>query len=176
MTIEELNTKIDKIDNEISELEIKRHYLNGQKTKEVQKEAQKHIGRCFKINGKQYVKVIGVPEEDFDHMLNPYFDEHLFHAIFLADVEGCDVPFVYDLLHSEAWGDGCESYDTYEEISQDEFNAEFKRVLNDFKSRVLTKGDKTCLTCRMYDNPTDFLCTSCTNGYSNYEPVEEDAE
>lgn len=175
MMFEEIDIAIKEIDNKIVDLQDEQRNLYGQRNEAFKKEAQKHIGRCFKINGEHYVKVVGVPEEQFDMNMRLCFNEYLFPAIFLDNEEGC-VPFVYDVLHSEAWGVGGIGMSKYEEISQDEFNAEFKRRIDIFRNKIMTIGDKTCLTCRMYDNPSDILCTSCDKNYSNYEPVEDNTD
>ena len=163
MTYEELNAEIEKIDYTIGELTNSRYELRKQQMEIFKNEAQKHVGRCFKNCSKEdskYVKVIDVPRI-----------EHVgFPALYLTEKGSC--PFTHGTLHSNVL-DGNSSY---EEISQDEFNAEFKRCINEYKNKIITTGDKTCLTCRMYNNPSDFLCTSCGKEYSNYEPVENDLE
>ena len=164
MTHEEIKVMIEKIDANITKLQSERHELRQQQIELFKNDAQKYVGRCFKFRS-EYVKIIGVPE----------FDEHRFPAIYLipeTEMNEDLVPFKYDTIHSNVWN----GKSSYEEIRQDEFNAEFKRRIDVFRNEIMTTGDKTCLTCRMYDNPSDFLCTSCGREYSNYEPVEDETK
>ena len=163
MTYEELNTEIEKTNNAIKELDEARRELQKKKDEIFRKEAVKHVGRCFR-HGDEYVKIIGVPDDD-------EWNKYYFPTICLLSSDEYEMlPFMYD-------SDNLDTLNiNYIEISQDEFNAEFKRRIDTFRNKVMTTGDKTCLTCRMYNNPSDILCTSCTNEYSNYEPVEDKAE
>ena len=163
MTYENIDTEIKKINNEITELMETRNELQKQRDKIFREEAVKHVGRCFK-RGDEYVKIIGVPDDDV-------WSKYYFPTICLLSSEEYDseetMPFMYDHDSIEVLNNN-----NYVEISQDEFNAEFKKRVDEFRTKVITIGDKTCLTCRMYNNPTDFLCLSCSNEYSNYESME----
>ena len=120
---------LKEIDNEISKLKQLRKELEKQERKEFQKNAQKNVGRCFKINGHgcTYAKVIDVPQEEWTRT-HYTFNEYQYPAVFLTDEI---IPFVEDTLFSGAWGVGTNTpWETYEEITQEEFEEEFEKRIS----------------------------------------------
>ena len=118
---------LKEIDNEISKLKQLRNELEKQERKEFQKNAQKNVGRCFKINGHTYSKIIDVPQEQYMRT-HVEFNEYQYPALTLTnDV----IPFEEDTLFSGAWGVGNnDPWTTYEEITQEEFAEEFEKRAN----------------------------------------------
>ena len=125
---------IKEIDDKISELTQLRKELETQRRKEFQKNAQNNVGRCFKINSRDYAKVIDVPQEEWTKT-HYTFNEFQYPAVFLTNET---IPFEEDTLFSGAWGVGHNTpWETYEEITQEEFAEEFENKVN--KLRELYK-------------------------------------
>lgn len=115
---------LKEIDDKISELTQLRKELEKQRRKEFQKNAQKNVGKCFKINGREYAKVIDVPQEEWTRT-HYTFNEYQYPALFLTNEI---IPFEKDTLFSGAWGVGHnDPWTTYEEITQEEFTEEFEK-------------------------------------------------
>lgn len=130
---------IKEIDNAIDNLRIERRKLEKQEREEFIKNAQKHVGRCFKINDKIYAKVLSVPVAK-QHMTYEEFNQYQYPAIFLKQ---CDdgSPFELDTLFSGAWGVGNPMVGyKYEEITQEEFNREFDIRMNEFMREIKCIG------------------------------------
>lgn len=126
---------IKEIDEKISKLKAERRKLEDEKRKKFLESAKSNVGRCFKIN-KTFVKVLNVPK--VEHTLNGIsFNEHQYPAIWIDDSE--DVPFYIDTLFSGVWGVGHSSICEYEEISKEEFNAEFDRRIAEFVKMIKEK-------------------------------------
>ena len=122
------------IDNQITLLRQQKNELLREEVKEFQKEAQKNVGRCFIINNRTYVKVIGVPKIE-ETKSGPRINMYQYPAIM---IESGVVPFDYDTLFSGAWGAGNNLDGTkYQEISPEEFEIEFNRRLEEFRERIL---------------------------------------
>lgn len=124
---------LKEIDNEISKLKRLRNELEKQARKEFQKNAQNNVGRCFKINGHTYAKVIDVPQEQY---IRPHvvFNEYQYPALMLTNEI---IPFEEGSVFSGAWGIGNDYLNTYEEITKEEFAEEFEKRVN--KLRELYK-------------------------------------
>lgn len=134
---------IKEIDRQIQELKNQRYELEKQEREEFKKEAIKNVGRCFIAEG-QYVKVIGIPQEEYDRIGECHFNQYQYPALFigvntktfktkLEDI----VPFYEDTLFSGAWGVGNNIFNKeYKEITQEEFNAKFDIVLREFKRKI----------------------------------------
>lgn len=138
MTVEEINAKIQELRNLCYEAEKK-------EIESFKKDAKKNVGRCFIVNGSQYVKVIDVPREKAT-MTGISFNQYQYPALYLTTKLDPDdiVPFSEDTLFSGAWGEGCDSPgDTYQEITMEEFDTEFNRRINEFKNVVLNAGDRS---------------------------------
>lgn len=127
---------LKEIDKQINELNNKRRELEKQEREKFKEQAKVNIGRCFIINNKKYAKVIDIPKEEYT-MTSVRFNEYQYPAIYLDETE--DVPFYYDNLFSGAWGIGNDFFDTYKEITQEEFNMEFDRVMQKFKNNICGK-------------------------------------
>lgn len=118
---------LKEIDDKILELKQRRHELEKLERKEFQKNAQKNVGRCFKINGCKYAKVIDVPQEQWTRT-HYMFNEYQYPALFLTNDT---IPFEEDTLFSGAWGVGHnDPWTTYEEITQEEFAEAFEKRIN----------------------------------------------
>lgn len=125
---------LKEIDDKILELKQRRHELEKLERKEFQKNAQKNVGRCFKINGCKYAKVIDVPQEQWTRT-NSIFNEYQYPALFLTDEV---IPFEEDMLFSGAWGVGHNTpWETYEEITPEEFAKEFETRIQKLREKFL---------------------------------------
>lgn len=126
---------IKEIDKKISELKRERKVLEDEKRKEFLESAKENIGRCFKVNNV-LAKVIDVPKVE-ETMTGTYFNEYQYPAIFLKDEDG--MPFYIDTLFSGAWGIGHDVINKYEEVSKEEFNAEFDLRIAEFIEMIKEK-------------------------------------
>lgn len=134
---------IKEIDKQIQELKNQRYEIEKQEREEFKKEAIKNVGRCFIAEG-QYVKVIGIPKEEYDSVGRCIFNQYQYPALYIGvntkpfEINFNNiVPFYTDTLFSGAWGVGHNILEKeYKEITQEEFNAEFERVLQQFKRKV----------------------------------------
>jgi hypothetical protein len=125
---------LKEIDDKILELKQRRHELEKLERKEFQKNAQKNVGRCFKINGCKYAKVIDVPQEQWTRT-HYIFNEYQYPALFLTNDT---IPFEEDTLFSGAWGVGNnDPWTTYEEITQEEFAKEFETRVQKLREKFL---------------------------------------
>ena len=126
MTLQEVN-------KQISELQCKRRELEKQYIENFKKDARQHVGRCFKIDDKYYIKVIGIPQERHT-MTGIEFNEYQFPAIKLVDDI---IPFERTDLPSAAVGIGMDPLHTYQEILKEEFEEEFQKRIDRFSKNVL---------------------------------------
>lgn len=125
---------LKEIDAEISKLKQLRKELEKQERQEFQNNAQKNVGRCFKINGNTYAKVIDVPQEQWTRT-HSIFNEYQYPALFLTNDT---IPFEEDTLFSGAWGVGNnDPWTTYEEITQEEFAKEFETRVQKLREKFL---------------------------------------
>lgn len=128
MTIKEIN-------KQIHELERQRRELEKKEIEEFKLEAVNNVGRCFVINGK-YVKVIDIPQEEWDMSGNCHYNKYQYPALYLSDEL---VPFYEDTLFSGAWGVGNNILNDYTEITPEEFEIEFEKKLNKFRNKILNE-------------------------------------
>lgn len=129
------------IDEQIAVLRSQRHELEKQEIDEHRKSARQHIGRCFKINGSRYVKVIDVPpvmhtKTGINYNRYQYPALYLGHEVNFETRRKSLVPFYEDKLFSAAWGEGDDFLNTYEEITTEEFATEFERLWADFRNQI----------------------------------------
>lgn len=128
MIIEELDQQISALKQQRDELEKEEHAL-------FLESAQKNVGRCFIVNDVTYVKVLNVPQVEWT-MIGSYFNQYQYPAIYITQDE---VPFEFKTFFSGAWGEGHDSFNHYEEITQEEFNAKFDEVIKAFSNKI--KGE-----------------------------------
>lgn len=124
---------IKEIDEQIRQLQNERDRLYKQEIADFKKNAQNNVGRCFKTSTGAYAKVIGVPQEKYTKTgldINMY----QYPALFIND--GVQ-PFDVGTLFTGAWGKPFEVGNVYEEITKEEFNAEFEKKLESFKRNVM---------------------------------------
>lgn len=114
---------LKEIDDKISELNIQRKALEIAEREEFKEKAKENIGRCFKINGHLFAKVINAPQEEYTKS-SVYFNGYQYPSLFINDNK---VPFYQDTLFSGAWGIGNDCINKYEEITPEEFAAEFEK-------------------------------------------------
>lgn len=127
---------IKEIDQKIAELRQERHRLEIEDRKKFFEVAKNNIGRCFKVNGV-FVKVLDIPVAE-ETKTGTHFNEYQYPALWLAYDDG--VPFYADTLFSGAWGVGHDLLNNnYEEISKEEFNAEFDRRIAKFVKKIKDK-------------------------------------
>lgn len=132
---------IKEISKQIAELEKQKRELELQEIAEHQELAKQHIGRCFKINGDKYAKVIGVPQV-MHRMIGFDYNKYQYPAIFIGvnccpDVrETSIVPFHEGKLFAGAWGEGHDMFNTYEEITPEKFCEKFREKLREFCEKI----------------------------------------
>lgn len=130
---------IKEIDEQIAELKHKRRVLTRQERNEFLEHARTNVGRCFKVNNV-LVKVIDVPKVK-QTMTGTSFNQYQYPSIWLTDNEG--MPFYIDTLFSAAWGVGHDTFNKYEEITQEEFNAKFDELIKEFSHRIKGENNET---------------------------------
>lgn len=127
---------IKEIDQKIAELRQERNKLEAEDREKFFEVAKNNIGRCFKVNGV-FVKVLDIPVVE-ETKTGTHFNEYQYPALWLAYDDG--VPFYADTLFSGAWGVGHDLLNNnYEEISKEEFNAEFDRRIAKFVKKIKDK-------------------------------------
>ncbi len=127
-----IKEEIHAIDEVIGELKRRRRELELKKREEFLKEAQKNVGRCFKINNT-YAKVLDVPHAHYVSF-HEDFNEYQYPGIFLTNEF---VPFESDTVFSGYWGIGHGvEREKFEEITKEEFNAEFDKRVAEFVKKV----------------------------------------
>lgn len=128
MTIKEINEKI-------AELNREKQKIEEENRKTFLESAQANVGRCFKVGGL-FVKVLDVPQEKRT-MNGPFFNQYQYPALWLKHENG--LPFCTGTLFSAAWGVGNDCINDYEEISNEEFNVEFDRRIDEFVKMIKEK-------------------------------------
>lgn len=111
------------IDDKIQDLKNQRFELEKQEREKFKEKAKSNIGRCFKIGGNTFAKVIDVPQE-VHTLTDVHFNEYQYPALYMNDNK---FPFYKDTLFSAAWGVGHDHINKYEEITPEEFAAEFEK-------------------------------------------------
>lgn len=135
---------IKEIDAEITRLRNLRYQLEKDNIQKFKAEAQKHVGRCFIVDGR-YVMVIDVPQEvPTTHGFE--FNKYQFPALFVRSDKGIMtisasggklLPFKIDTLFSGIWGDGHDPLQRRcREITPDEFYAYFAEAMHKFRLDV----------------------------------------
>ena len=124
---------INEIDKQITELRNLRYEEEKKEIAEFKEKAKTNVGRCFLINGSQYVKVIDIPQEE--HTMTGFtFNQYQYPALFLGNRKH---PLRFDTLFSAAWGDGYECRGIeYKEISKEEFQIKFDEILDAFRNII----------------------------------------
>lgn len=95
---------IKEIEAEMQRLRNLRDELSKQEISEFKERAKENVGRCFVVNGN-YVKVIGIPQEQWKLSGRPIFNEYQYPALYLGyDEDNNVIPFYYDTLFSGVLG------------------------------------------------------------------------
>lgn len=123
-----------------SDIERRIRDIKQERINTFKENAQKNIGRCFIVReGKsvKYAKVLYVPQEDYSMSGRVNFNEYQYPALWIDEQE--HIPFVYDTIFSGAWGEGhlVATSESYQEISQEEFNEKLKQVTDKFLHYML---------------------------------------
>lgn len=132
---------VKEIDDEMQRLRNLRYELEKQEISEFKEQAKQNIGRCFIVNG-QYIKVIGIPQEEYRLSGSPIFNRYQYPALFLGyDVdEEPIIPFYYNTLFSGVWGNGHDMlHSEVKEISKEEFKQKFEQVLHQFIEKYIVE-------------------------------------
>lgn len=140
---------IKEIEAEIQRLRNLRDELSKQEIAELKERAIDNVGRCFIVNGR-YVKVIGIPQEQWQLSGRPIFNQYQYPALYLGyDEENSVIPFYYDTLFSGVWGDG---HDLLMSIRAGEYQKEdgtylpeFFEMVNDLEKRLAYAKENTSL-------------------------------
>ena len=136
---------ISEISAEIERLEALKKVLVRQDEAKFLEDAKSHIGRCFRISGHKYVKVLDVPQYE-PTLRGNFLNTHQFPGV-IIDLEKpvgfSKHPFMdnelgleLDKIFSGCWGQG-KRVDKCEEISKEEFEMVFNERLEEIKSFVL---------------------------------------
>lgn len=140
--------ELDCISKQINELQNKQHELWKQCDDEFLEQAKSNAGRCF-YNTKTnvYVKIIDVPQREYDGTYS-HVNRYQYPAIFVGkdeyDIDDI-IPFYMDTLFSGAWGEGYYPNNPYKEISKEEFDKQFVKVIEQFKEDVISYGQSNKL-------------------------------
>ena len=143
MTLKEVRDEIDKlrqIEYELEEEERERHKAA----------AQKFVGKCYKYKDK-FLKIIDVPRSCIT-MTGVVYNEYQFPAVFLEYPEEPRNKYIRDTLDEfvpcycdtvylnvKLGKPGCPTLgecEKYQEISQEEFAAEFDKCIESFKEQI----------------------------------------
>ncbi|MDD6023621.1 MAG: hypothetical protein PUC06_05180 [Oscillospiraceae bacterium] len=131
---------LKEIDEEIRRLKRLRDAEHGKQITELKKAAKKNVGRCFNNNGV-YIKVVGIPQDDYT-LTGNHFNQYQYPALYLEydDIKELpnSMPFYFDTLDSGAWGEGYNPVidQKYLEVTPEEFNEEFEKRIQEFRKRV----------------------------------------
>lgn len=139
--------ELKEIDEKLAELKALRRQAEKKKIEDFKIAALANIGRCFVINEKEYVKVIGVPQE-CNTKTGIEFNRYQYPAFFIKDL---NLPrslygfpnliepfFEYGILFSGAWGEGRDLLGTtYREITEEEFAEKFCEAVLRLKVEIL---------------------------------------
>ena len=142
----DLKTQLREIDDQIQELRNKRYELEKQDIMNFKEQAKANVGRCFR-NENHYIKIIGIPQEVYTKT-GIEFDRYNYPAFHLGykpnDVVRLTmyklkqiIPFYEDTIHSSIWEKRKYVLEhQYEEITPEEFNAEFEKRLQKFREQI----------------------------------------
>lgn len=135
--------ELDNITKQINELQQKQYELWKECVDEFLEQAKQNIGRCFyNTQTNVYVKIMDVPQYEYNKA-HPHINLYQYPAIFVGKDETENdgiIPFYTDTLFSGIWGEGNYKNNPYKEISKEEFNIQFAKVLEQFYKMVMSYG------------------------------------
>jgi len=131
------------IDRTIESMNRMKHDLEVAMRPKTIERAKENVGRCFR-DGYEYAKIIAPPSTEWEGF-HTTFNGDSYNAVFVTSdpLEVC--PFGYGTLLLNTWSNG-EPYESFKEITPEEFNTVFCKAVADFVSRVrdtsAESGDK----------------------------------
>lgn len=144
MTLKEVNKEIDR-------LKVVQRELEEQEREAHRQAARQFVGKCYKSNKGNVIKIVGVPRT-FVAMTHTSYNPYQFPAIFLQyakmpreryihDDSDEFLPTYYDTVYLDIKkGIPCMNeilnYEVYQEITQEEFNVEFDKCIAHFKEQI----------------------------------------
>lgn len=131
--IEELNTKLADIDNQITALNRKADVIWDEYSKVVQDFLSPLVGRCYKID-THYVMVLDVPQNVWDEThTHMFFDPYRFRAMYIDE----DCVYEDDLYAFASDYDDPVEYMSaqFEEISALEFELKLRNYFDSIRER-----------------------------------------
>ena len=132
--MDEIRT-VKEIDQEISRLQAMRLDLYIQEIATFTEKAKENIGRCFIVDGK-YAKVLDVPQTEYMRT-KVDFNRYQYPALWIDSNSKELIPFYEDTIFSGYWGDGNDPlHSSVQEISNEEFQKEYLRVLHEFQTKI----------------------------------------
>jgi len=152
------NLTVKEINEKITELKTILYSAKQREIKELKEKAKKNIGRCFITNGN-YAKIIDIPKEEYTR-LDINFNQYQYPALIIGhdprkksydyvkfetvqdifpfrDV----IPFYYGTFFYDENNKNHPLY-KYTEITPEEFNNEFDRVLKEFELSIININRK----------------------------------
>ena len=140
---------IREIDKEIAKLQAMRRDLEKQEREQHQEQARKFVGKCYRSRKGSVIKIIGIPRT-YLYMNGTEYDKYRFPAIFLnypdiareAIIRNDELyefsPISCDTVHLDIEKGIPNDWDVVydEEITEQEFNAEFDKCIKSFKEKI----------------------------------------
>lgn len=165
MTLKEVRTEISRLQN------IERQ-LERENREKHQVAAQQFVGRCYRYKKDTFLKIIDVPRVH-STMTGERYNEYQFPAVFLKYPKKPNNRYIRDdldefypcycdtvYLNIDIGKPGCPTYgehEHYQEISQEEFAAEFDKCMESFKEQIGISKPKPMTTAEF----TDIYCGPC---------------
>ena len=144
MTLKEVQNEIDRLNR------IKRE-LEEQDRESHRQAAHQFVGKCYKSNKGKIAKVISIPRT-IQHMTGTEYNQYRFPAVFLnypsALRDECIyddtdefVPLYCDTMYLDITAEtpgrnACFWEDQWDEITPEEFDAEFDKCIASFKEQI----------------------------------------
>lgn len=144
MTLKEVKAEISRLQNIERQLE-----RENRETHQVA--AQQFVGRCYRYKKDTFLKIIDVPRVH-STMTGERYNEYQFPAVFLQYPKKPNNKYVRDdldefypcycdtvYLNIDLGKPGCPTYgepEHYQEISQEEFAAEFDKCMESFREQI----------------------------------------
>lgn len=135
------------IQNEISRLQLMLREAEEQEREQHREQARKFVGKCYRGSDGQVFKIISIPITKL-YMTGQRYNEYQFPALFLKyptelkekyidnqldEFSPFEIDTVYFNIKNNVPG---EYNDSYDEITNEEFNIELDKCINHFKELI----------------------------------------
>lgn len=144
MTLKEAKDEMYRLKNIVRELEEKEREAHRE-------DARKFVGKCYKDGSGKALKIIGIPRT-YQRMMGTDYNPYQFPAVFLQypdtpreqcirdeldEFAPCYCDTVYINVEKGVPGCGLQvKSDIYQEITKEEFDAEFDKCMVSFKEKI----------------------------------------